>query len=157
VAEGEELGSNLLQVLHRTPTELGAVDWVAGAPSSPPSGSKAAKRPFCPGGRPLASKIQAGCSATISKLWPLPHSADRRPLAQLLAYACVSPATCPGGKRRFSGARRLRLIGRADCAKVLIPTGRFDCAVVSPSGLSRTCRAKPRSEASYEPRPFHCS
>jgi hypothetical protein len=35
-------------------------DWVGlrGAPYSPPSGSKAAKRPFCTGGRPLASKIR---------------------------------------------------------------------------------------------------
>jgi len=30
LAEGEELGSNLLQVLHRRPTELGGLGWVAG-------------------------------------------------------------------------------------------------------------------------------
>jgi hypothetical protein len=33
--------------------------------------------------RPLAAKIRAGCRATTSKQWPLPRSADRRPLAQL--------------------------------------------------------------------------
>jgi hypothetical protein len=38
VAEGEELGSNLLQALHRRPTELGGLGWVAGAlPALPPN------------------------------------------------------------------------------------------------------------------------
>jgi hypothetical protein len=50
LVEGEELRSNLLQVLHRRPTELGGLGWVAGALPAPPSGSKAAKQPFCPGG-----------------------------------------------------------------------------------------------------------
>jgi hypothetical protein len=37
MAEGEELGSNLLQVLHRRPTELGGLGWVGGAiPALPP-------------------------------------------------------------------------------------------------------------------------
>jgi hypothetical protein len=49
VAEGEELGSNLLQVLHRRPTELGGLGKIARAAPALPPGSKAAKRPFCPG------------------------------------------------------------------------------------------------------------
>jgi hypothetical protein len=36
LAEGEELGSNLLQVLHRRPTELGGLGEVARAAPSPP-------------------------------------------------------------------------------------------------------------------------
>ena len=49
LAEGEELGSNLLQVLHRRPAELGGLGKVAGAAPALPPGPKAAKRLFCPG------------------------------------------------------------------------------------------------------------
>ena len=82
MAEGEELGSNLLQVLHRRPAELGGLGKVArAAPALPrvqrPRNGHSAR------GRPSAAKIRAGCSVTTSKLWPLPPSADRRPLPQL--------------------------------------------------------------------------
>jgi hypothetical protein len=50
VAEGEELESNLLRVLHRKPAELGGLGKVARAAPAFPPGPKAAKRPFCPGG-----------------------------------------------------------------------------------------------------------
>jgi hypothetical protein len=82
LAEGEELGSNLLQVLHRRPTELGGLGWVAGALPAPSLRIEGRETAILPRRRPLAAKIRAGC-ATTSKLWPLPRSADRRPLAQL--------------------------------------------------------------------------
>ena len=80
LAEGEELGSNLLQVLHRRPTELGGLGWVAGALPAPSLRIEGRETAILPRRRPLAAKIRAGC-ATTSKLWPLPRSADRRPLA----------------------------------------------------------------------------
>lgn len=49
VAEGEELGSNLLLVLHRRPAELGGLGKVARAGPALPPGPKVAKRLFCPG------------------------------------------------------------------------------------------------------------
>jgi hypothetical protein len=82
LVEGEELGSNLLQVLHRRPTELGGLGWVAGALPAPSLRIEGRETAILPRRRPLAAKIRAGC-ATTSKLWPLPRSADRRPLAQL--------------------------------------------------------------------------
>jgi len=82
LAEGEELGSNLLQVLHRRPTELGGLGWVAGALPAPSLRIEGRETAILPRRRPLAAKIRASC-ATTSKLWPLPRSADRRPLAQL--------------------------------------------------------------------------
>jgi hypothetical protein len=58
-------------------------DWVGSQGHSQPSlrieGCETASLPWR---GPLAAKIRAGCRAT-SKLWPLPRSADRRPLAQL--------------------------------------------------------------------------
>jgi hypothetical protein len=50
MAEGEELGSNLLQVLHRRPTELDGLGNVAGAAPALPPGPKAAKRAILPRG-----------------------------------------------------------------------------------------------------------
>src|SRR3984893_9339904 len=82
MAEGEELGSNLLRVLHRRPAELGGLGKVARAAPALPAGPKAAKRAFCPEAA-LAAEIRAGCRATTSKLRPLPPSADRGPLPQL--------------------------------------------------------------------------
>src|SRR5258708_32574966 len=82
VAEGEELGSNLLQVLHRRPTELSGLGKVARAAPALPRVQRLRNGHSAPG-RPLAAKIRAGCKATTSKLWPLPPSADRGPLPQL--------------------------------------------------------------------------
>lgn len=85
VAEGEELGSNLLQVLHRRPTELGGLGWVAGALPAPSLRIEGRETAILPRRQPLAAKIRAGC-ATTSKLWPLPRSADRRPLGGVDTY-----------------------------------------------------------------------
>jgi len=49
LAEGEELGSNLLRVLYRRPAELGGLGKVARAAPALPRVQKAAKRPFFPG------------------------------------------------------------------------------------------------------------
>jgi hypothetical protein len=51
LAEGEELGSNLLQVPHRRPTELGGLGKVAGAPPALP-GSKGRETAILPRGGP---------------------------------------------------------------------------------------------------------
>src|SRR5437762_11845219 len=51
LAEGEELGSNLLQVPHRRPAELGGLGKVAGAPPALP-GSKGRETAILPRGGP---------------------------------------------------------------------------------------------------------
>jgi hypothetical protein len=65
MAEGEELESNLLLVLHRRPAELGGLGKVARAGPALP-GPKAAKRPFCPGAA-LQPKFGLAVGATTSK------------------------------------------------------------------------------------------
>ena len=58
VAEGEELESNILRVLHRKPAELGGLGKVARAAPAP--GSAGCETAILPRGG-LAAKIRAGC------------------------------------------------------------------------------------------------
>jgi hypothetical protein len=73
LAEGEELGSNLLQVLHRRPRSWAG--WARSQGRTQPSPRGCEKAILARGGS-WAAKIRAGCRATTSKLWLLPPSAD---------------------------------------------------------------------------------